>query len=128
MNRKDRQREQILQHGFDLIRVFNLPDNTLPVTLCKAVHRIETKIHRLETDVCNGVEQDDAKVERIEKSALKRLDKILNFKAQGIPVIINGDPRGYALKIDSEYVRTHNIKIHQDWGGYGIIAPEFNGN
>ena len=56
------------------------------------------------------------------------IDKALNFKAQGIPVFINGDPRGYALKIKEEYVRKHNLKIYRDFGGYGIIAPEFDGS
>lgn len=46
---------------------------------------------------------------------------------------INGDPRGYALKIDPgqsyesdfhpEYVPEG---MHKDWGGYGILAPEIN--
>ena len=42
-----------------------------------------------------------------------------------IPVFVNGDPRGYALKIDDSYVKKFNLKIERDWGGYGIIAPDF---
>lgn len=49
-----------------------------------------------------------------------------------VPVFINRDPRGYALKIDDEWIRqqradhrtVHMAGIHQDWGGYGILAPE----
>jgi len=37
-------------------------------------------------------------------------------------VFINGDPRGYALKIKDEFVRENNLTIYQDWGGYGILA------
>lgn len=43
-----------------------------------------------------------------------------------VPVFHNGDPRGYAIKIRDEYVREHGLSIHQDWGGYGIIAPDFS--
>jgi hypothetical protein len=39
-------------------------------------------------------------------------------------IFANGDPRGYALKIRSEYVKNNNLDIHRDWGGYGIIAPD----
>jgi hypothetical protein len=42
-----------------------------------------------------------------------------------VPVFLNRDPRGYALKIDDEWMRAHpQFRLHTDWGGYGIIAPE----
>lgn len=41
-----------------------------------------------------------------------------------VPVFLNSDPRGYALKILSEYVAKHELSIHRDWGGYGILAPD----
>ena len=125
MTKKDRQREAILLHGFKLRRVFNLPAETAPVTLCKKVHRLEVEAHRMAEQLCNGEIDQEGYEEKKEASILKRLDSILNFKAQGIPVFLNGDPRGYALKIDDEYVREHSLDIYRDWGGYGIIAPEF---
>jgi hypothetical protein len=96
-----------------------------------------------------------------------------------LPVFLNGDPRGYSLKINDEWMRkdlqrshtcldcgtewaamvrfsehtqnlsgepqeycpacrsrnvmsspAHSPKLHRDWGGYGILAPEIgkNGN
>ena len=30
-----------------------------------------------------------------------------------------------AKKIDDEYLKNNNFNIHRDWGGYGIIAPDF---
>ena len=125
MTKKDRQQEAILQHGFKLIRVFNLPEGTMPVQLCKRVHRLEVEAHRMAEALCNGEIDQEGYEEKKEASILKRLDAILNFKAQGIPVFLNGDPRGYALKIDDAYVKEHNLDIHRDWGGYGIICPEF---
>ena len=38
-------------------------------------------------------------------------------------VFVNGDARGYALKLKSEFIKDKTI--HRDWGGYGIIAPDF---
>lgn len=36
---------------------------------------------------------------------------------------VNGDPRGYALKIDNDKSSIPD-GMHTDWGGYGILAPE----
>lgn len=124
--KKDKMNGQITKHGFDLARIFNL-DSSRPVTLCKRVHRLEVKAHRMAEDYCNGLYEVEEFADKKENSILKSLDKILNFKAQNIPVFLNGDPRGYALKIDDEYVREHKLEIYRDWGGYGIIAPEFDG-
>ena len=53
-------------------------------------------------------------------------NKLLNFKSQNIPVFFNGDPRGYTLKIDDDYMRKNKIyPFYSDWGNYGIIAPSF---
>jgi hypothetical protein len=47
-------------------------------------------------------------------------------RRKSVPIFINRDPRGYALKIDDAWMRETNAALHTDWGGYGIIAPEFN--
>lgn len=125
MNKRDRMREQILLHGLKLNRVFNL-DRIDPMTLCKQVHRLEAKAHRMAEDYCNGIIAEEF-VDRQEGRIMKALDKLLNYKAQGIPVIFNGDPRGYALKIDDAWMKANDCDIHRDWGGYGILAPEFDG-
>ena len=121
---KQEQKERIIKHGENLIKVFNLKDVD-PLELCRKLHRLENKMHRTAEDYCNGV-IDDNEYERKEEITLKSLDKILNFKAQKIPVIINGDPRGYALKIKSEYAREKCYFLEGDLGGYGIIAPDIN--
>lgn len=122
MNKKDRQRESIMKHGLALARIFGVDE--LPVTLSKKVHRLEAKAHRLAEDYCN-VPMDEAEYSKQEESILASLDKILGYKDKGIPVLFNGDPRGYALKIDADYVKEYDIDITKDWGGYGIIAPDF---
>ena len=41
-----------------------------------------------------------------------------------VAVFVNQDPRGYALKIDDEYMRAHGLDLHRDMGGFGILAPD----
>jgi hypothetical protein len=127
MNKHEKMMNQIESHGNDLARIFWI-NGADPVKLSKQVHAIEVKAHKLATDYCNGENGVDSETwEPLTDKILDRLDKILNFRAQNIPVFVNGDARGYALKIDDEYVRKYGLKIHTDWGGYGILAPEFDG-
>ena len=123
---KKEQREQmyknIYNHGNNLNNIFKTDyDN---ITLCKKLIRLERKAHKLSTDYCNGVfdcEEWEIKTDKI----LKKVCKILNLKSD-FNIFVNGDCRGYALKIFDNYIRKNNIKIYKDWGGYGIIAPDFN--
>jgi len=119
MNKKQLQKERILQHGFDLQRIY--PDTKCygPVELCKKLHRMEVKAHRMAEDMCcYNVDQDayDSTFDRIET-------RVNDLLGNGPTVFINQDPRGYALKISTE--ETKNLDIHRDMGGYGIICPEF---
>jgi hypothetical protein len=41
-----------------------------------------------------------------------------------VAVFVNQDPRGYALKIDDEYMRAHSLDLERDGGEYGILAPD----
>jgi hypothetical protein len=118
--KKQQQTEGILNYGFKLNRIFKTQFG--PVELCKKLHRIEKHMHRLAEDDCNGL-IDETKLDNARKHAFKKLDEILGFQKIGIRVFVNGDPRGYALKIETEDAK--NLDIQKDWGGYGILAPEF---
>jgi hypothetical protein len=123
MNAKQRMMERIEKHGADLNRIFGLTDD--PIKTAKMVHRFEVKAHQLATDYCNGARGLDSETWEPEADKiLNALDKKIHFKAQGIPVFLNGDARGYALKIDDDYTRDKNLDIHRDWGGYGCLAPD----
>ena len=112
---------KIEKHGQNLKAVFNLDHNIDPVKLCKRLFRIENKAHKLAVDYCNGdIYADDYGHET--SKILTKVQAILNNKKV---IFVNGDARGYALKIDDEYIRNNNFNIHRDWGGYGIIAPDF---
>jgi len=126
MNAKQKERmyQQIEKHGNNLKIIFNLEGD--PIALSKKVHRIETKAHGLAIDYCNGVISTE-QWEGVSEGILESLDKVLNFVNQHIPVFVNGDARGYTLKIKDSYIREHDLTIYRDWGGYGIIAPDFDG-
>lgn len=124
--------QQIEQHGADLNVIFNTGiDN---IALCKKLRTLEKKAHRLSTDYCNG-ENGINSHEDFEKKCeliLKAIDKILFAQSFNVlrkkAVFVNGDARGYALKLSDKYVRENNLKIYTDMGGYGILAPDFTPN
>jgi len=126
MNKKEILYSRITKHGQNLKAMFNLNRDIDPVKLCKRLLRLEKKAHKLAVDFCNGViyaDDYDYQVSRI----LTKVETILNnnyLRANNI-IFMNGDARGYALKIDDEYIKNNNFNIHRDWGGYGIIAPDF---
>jgi len=121
----------IRQHGEQIAKVFGASGDA--VTLAKKLHWIETAMHRVTTDYCNGV-IDGEQYELQETKILDRLDKVLGFRKSGIPVFVNGDARGYALKIKTSWINDQYIKskgtfrLATDMGGYGIIAPDFTPN
>ena len=112
---------RITKHGQDLKAVFNLDRDIDPVKLCKRLLRLETKAHKLAVDFCNGV-IDQLEWDKKADQILTKVEAILKNKKV---LFCNGDARGYALKIDDEYLKNNNFNIHRDWGGYGIIAPDF---
>lgn len=89
-----------------------------------ALRRIEARAHRLAEDLCNrevSEQEDDKRTASIEKAVARIFG--------GLPsgFFVNRDPRGYALKIDKEKRSTLSLPegMQSDWGGYGILAPEF---
>lgn len=125
-----KQLEAIKRHGEQLNAIFHTGLD--PVTLCKKLRRIENAAHKLAEDCCNYLSMESEEYiiryniirSRVISTLGNRSLQIYGNK--NIPWFVNLDPRGYALKIDYEYMRAHNLKLYNDWGGYGIIAPEFD--
>ena len=127
------QETAIVRHGQQLLAIF--PDATErdPVKLCKKLRRLESQAHAIAMRLCNGPEYGRGEVDTRIEGILQRVNGLLGNareqQADGtwvniVPIFANRDPRGYALKIDDEYMRAHNLQLHRDLGGYGIIAPE----
>ena len=115
---------QIIKHGNDLNAIFNTGLD--PYKLCSKLHSLELKAHKIALDWCNGengvcTDNIDSFVDPI----LKKVNAILKPEFE---ISFNGDARGYSLKISDKIVTEKGLKIHTDWGGYGILSPEFDGN
>ena len=126
-------------HGNNLNAIFNTGLN--PVELCKKLNRIEKKAHHAATCLCNtntlhlmelnkytgyDVKQvTEAEQDKFFEGIKKQVVKILGKEAEK-HFFINYDPRGYALKLKSEFCE--GKKIYKDFGGFGIIAPDFTPN
>ena len=117
---------RIEKHGKDLLAIFPVASERDPIKLCKKLFRLENKANRIATSYCNG-DIDGEKWGKFAYETKKKLCSILGLP-KGMdfyPFVVNGDPRGYALKIGSEHVFGNNWEICRDMGGYGIIAPDF---
>ena len=115
--------KQIEEHGKKIAKIFGLK-TTDYIKLSKRLFALENKAHRLTTHECNGkIEEAEAEKER--KTITRRLLNILEGNPNGISIFINGDCRGYALKISDTVVLAKHLDIYRDMGGYGILAPDF---
>jgi hypothetical protein len=113
---------RIEEHGKRLIGIFCLSEDTDSIALCKKLFSLENHAHHTAKMSCNGVinEEDEEK----DDTLVSRRFKKITGKSLEYPYILNKDARGYALKIDDDYMRENSIALYSDWGGYGIIAPD----
>jgi hypothetical protein len=115
-------REEVLFHAFTLARIF--PNHTAKTArqFYAGVQSLESLAHDQAERECNG-EVGEAESEAA--WGLLRRELVALLGETGVPVIFNCDPRGYALKIEASYMSKHSVAIERDWGGYGILAPDF---
>ena len=116
--------ERISKHVEMIQKMFNLPysqTNSEALVFFKKIRLLENRAHKLAERWCNGTVSEFA-LEKGQKSILTEIDEILHYSKKEIKVIFNSDPRGYALKIEEEKLPP---ALFKDWGGFGIIAPDF---
>jgi len=116
--------ERISKHVEMIQKMFNLPysqTNSEALVFFKKIRLLENRAHKLAERWCNGKVSEFA-FEKGQKSILTEIDEILHYSKKEIKVIFNSDPRGYALKIEEEKLPP---ALFKDWGGFGIIAPDF---
>lgn len=127
------QLESIIRHGNSLLAAFPSALEKDPLALCKKLRRIEATASHIGRALCGDPCYTYERAEKDSRNALARVRKLLGLseaKAEEVGLFVNTDPRGYALKLDDAWTRGYNAKaelrIHSDWGGYGILAPEIN--
>lgn len=129
---RDGMAQRIEDHGRNLLAIF--PDATErdPVKLCKRLRRLEARAHQHAERLCSDAayaNSSQARHDAVERDIRQRLRALLEPdpdapKGSRVPVLINRDPRGYALKIDDQWLRESGRTLFTDWGGYGILAPD----
>jgi hypothetical protein len=123
---KTKNADQFFRHVCNLQTIAGLSSYHEAFELYKQLHRLEARINRENTDDCNGTtgltEEQEAKRDE------RRFNKYQSLLPDVTGLFINGDPRGYALKMhvkQAQELRDKGINLYQDWGQYGILAPEF---
>jgi hypothetical protein len=130
MNKHTEMMDRINNHGLALLALFPNAKERDPVSLCKKLRRLEGKGHSLALENCN-FGMDDTEYDRRSRVILGNVRALLGLslaQAEEVGLFLNGDPRGYALKLNDEFIRGYNqtaaMPIHTDWGYYGILAPD----
>ena len=86
---------------------------------------LDKTLHRHATMACNVPlsETQTRHHERFELEAIAEVETMLP-KLKG-KIFVNGDPRGFALKIHDEHRGDliYESGVHRDWGGYGCLSP-----
>lgn len=92
-------------------------------------NRLEKKAHRLTTAGCNRqlTAAEEAQLDKLYERAKGLIRPEFRGRFQ-----LNQDARGYALKLKGRDHAGEKLEgpelpegMYQDWGGYGIMAPEF---
>lgn len=90
--------------------------------------RIEAKAHRQQERECNG-ETTEEQAQKADERTRKQVAELLpRLESLRLKFYINGDPRGYTLKIDAAdqpRLIALGFSTYTDFGGCIILAPEF---
>ena len=99
----------------------------------RKLRRLENEAHDAATAQCNGERygsqpyREDEQWEEFKDAISGRVALVFGFTHLHPPTgfFLNGDPRGYSLKLDPEKC-TMPQGMETDWGRYGILAAEIN--
>ncbi len=97
---------------------FNYPN---PYEVYDILLKAEREAHRQTTKECNEHVSDEDS-DKWRENFIRRLTKKLYVDKMPDGFVINYDPRGYALKMKEG---AFPQGFWTDFGGYGILAPEF---
>jgi hypothetical protein len=116
--------KRVKAHGLKLLAIFPNATEQNPVKLCQKLRRLEAQGARHGEALCN----DEHYCNEIDHEAIgdKIIQKVRTLLSSDRPWL-NQDPRGYALKVNLKTdpgEQDFGLRLHTDWGGYGIIAPD----
>lgn len=131
LNKRERKAAQLLAHYATCERLGKYLGMANPdgKKISVALFKIERDASKRSVQYCNGECTSE------DWQACKVITEVLVEEAIGrIPpgFFVNSDARGYTIKIDNERPEgkalIDTVRMHTDWGGYGILAPEITGD
>jgi len=131
LNKRERRAQQLLTHYATCERLARYLGTATPdgKKISVALWKAEKMASDASAKYCNGDMEHD-QWEREKDKARDTVRAMLGKLPPGF--FVNGDPRGYALKIDNDdpagRALIEAVKLHTDMGGYGIFSPEIDGN
>jgi hypothetical protein len=112
--------EKLTKHIENLSKVVGVP---ISKENFKTLAEIELEGNRFAVKYCNG-DIDSERYFTLENQLMSRVQDILGYPVKNI-IFLNSDPRGYFLKIKDDYMREYRFKLETDWGGFGIVCPDW---
>lgn len=106
-----------------LARNINPKSTQSGLAIYRKLHRIETVARRSAEQYCNG-EIDLEQWQSVVAIATNQVESVFGMLPTGF--FVNGDPRGYALKLESDDDTGKTatpFELYQDWGRNQILAP-----
>lgn len=91
--------------------------------LSTALLKLERQASKAALNYCNGVTTSE-QFEVVSNQITLQVQKLFRNELKGF--FVNGDPRGYALKINDKVFNEiyRSTGLQSDWGGYGILSPD----
>ena len=115
--------EQRNKHYWAIQRLFDLPTMSISV-MHRRLRRIESQLNLAAIQWNNG-EITEKRYDDQTKLVAAQLQRF--FKKKTLPLIFDGDGRGYAIKLDHDWMKQNDTTgIYTDMNGYGILAPDFS--
>lgn len=126
MTKTQRRKERLEKHYATLERLSEfLGKKQDGKKLSLKLWKLEQQAHKAATEYCNG---DIGALEWEEVQNKIEIEVAILFVVMPEGFFVNGDARGYALKIGSDFMdRYKDLDLHRDWGGNGVLSPEING-
>ncbi len=150
LNKRERRAAQLLAHYATCERLARYLGHPAPdgKRISVALWKIEREANKVATAYCNGEsvgyrfacldpKRFDPKAQEGPESwemfvAFAKMAVATALQGEPAGLFVNGDARGYALKIDPDDAAGKALidacQLHTDWGRNGILSPEIDGN
>jgi hypothetical protein len=148
LNKRERRAAALLDHYATCERLavaLGAPADTVDgKKISVSLWKIERDAHAAATAQCNGETFSAPKLRDApfhfgrDENAWDNLTKLIALRMECVfgklppGFFVNGDARGYALKIDPDNAEgralIESVRLHTDWGRNGILSPEITGD